>query len=187
MAQYYRVPLSEVGAGPPISRQENVTSLYKEQEAFDNPNKDVMYRFCCFVSKKRFFTVLNALAAIFHLSMFIMTIVFTCNSDAKCNGPIVYTYQTNLTYVAKTTSSGFELVPKYVKNVDHPIYLVSLPLIFFGLSFTAHVAVSILSGCTNIYRDWLLTCQQPIRWIEYCASVRIELMTPTFLPDSNRR
>ena len=166
MTKYYRVPLSDAAAirggvgGPLISRQDNARNLdtfAEEQEAFDNQ------KFACFKSKKSFFVILNAIAASFHLMLFIATIIFTCQSDAKCGGPVVYTYQTNLTYRAKTTDSGFELVPKYEKNIDHPIYLVSLPLIFFGMSFAAHVTVGVLAGCTTIYRDWLLTCQQPVR------------------------
>ena len=178
MTKYYRIPsvegetISKVGqAGKmgveghgPLSREKEF-ALLSDTELFDRAAQLFdTEKFCCFRSKKQFFVVLNILAAIFHLSLFVMTIIFTCNSDAKCNGPIVYTYQTNLTYVSKTTTAGFELVPQFVKNVDNPLYLVSLPLIFFGLSCTAHVIISVLAGYTNIYRDWLLTCQQPVRY-----------------------
>lgn len=183
MTKYYRVPsvegeavgrsIGRVGSigGPPLSREDNNTSLNtglgKEQENFDTES------FCCFQSKKQFFVILNAVAAVFHAALFVVTIALTCRSDAGCKGPVVYTYQTNLTYSAKTTTSGFELVPRYDKNVDNPLYLVALPLIFFGLSCGAHVVVSILAGCTNIYRDWLLTCQQPVRWVEYSGSASV--------------
>ena len=136
----------------------------READKFDTDS------FLCGMSKKRFFVVLNALAALFHLALLITTIAVTCNSDAKCGGPVVHTYETYLEFRPKSETSGFELYPKYEKNTESPIHLVALPVTFFGLSCLAHITIAILAACTNIYRDWLLTCQQPLRWVEYAFS-----------------
>lgn len=157
MPVYYAVPSAESVGGAPISRVAETVDLSKEQKAFDNDP------FVCGMSKKRFFVLLNGLAACFHLALAITTLAVTCNSDAKCQGPVVYTYQTDLKYKTATATSGFELVPHYSKNIENPIYLVALPLLFFGLSFIAHSTVVVLASCGDIYRDWLLTCQQPLR------------------------
>lgn len=170
MAKYHTVP-SDIGGAPIARKNDGALSNYEDE--FDNTP------FVCGLSKKWFFVVLNALAGLFHMTLFFATIVVTCNSDAKCSGPVVYTYYTNLTYQRPTATSGFQLVPKYEKNEDAPLHLVSLPLAFFALSCLAHFLIVGLAAWTNIYRDWLLTCQQPIRWIEYCnAHIGIRTKLP---------
>lgn len=161
MTQYYAVPSTESIDGA-LVRSSSSPSLKKEEYAFDNEP------FSCCASKKWFFTYFNGVAALFHLSLLLATVFVTCSSDAGCKGPAVHTYYTDLLYKEATQTSGMDLVPIYEKN-PNPLYLVSLPIAFFSLSFLAHCIIMYLAGWTNVYRDWLLTCQQPIRWIEYSA------------------
>lgn len=157
-----------------VPSKESVNGLLREkQDKQGSPTLLETFKtqpFWCFPSKQSFFIYLNLIAALFHLGLLITTVASTCLSDAGCSGPVVYTHQTYLKYKRATLDAGFELIPEYTKNEKNPIYLVALPITFFGLSATAHLVVTYLAW-SGVYLEWLFICQQPVRWIEYGKSL----------------
>ena len=179
-----------------VPSKESVNGLLREkQDKQGDPTLLENFKtdpFWCFASKQSFFIYLNLIAALFHLGLLITTVVSTCSSDAGCSGPVVYTHQTYIQYTRPTVDSGFELIPEYRKNEKNPIYLVALPITFFGLSATAHLVVTYLAW-SGVYLEWLFQCQQPVRWIEYGKPLPSPFSTMSLpftkssLADSNRR
>ena len=114
---------------------------------------------------------LNLLAALLHLVLAIVTGVL---GNLNLRPPI---YTTKNTFVYNSSSTGFELIPRFEKTGGFPV--TALTVAFFTITSFFHL--SNIIAWPKVYFGYLERCQTPSRWAEYLITASIMASVLSFL------